>query len=59
VNITSTTWKQFKDYVESKGVTDSMEIEYIDISLSYNTENGPSIEVDVQTNINSFKIRDL
>lgn len=25
-------WKEFKDYVECEGVTDSMDIDYIDIT---------------------------
>ena len=29
-----TTWKKFKEVVESRGVTDDMEIDYIDLDSS-------------------------
>jgi len=42
----SITWKEFKDNVEAQGVTDGMEIDYLD----FNSWEGPP-EVDIENNM--------
>lgn len=52
-----TTWGQFKAEVEKQGITDKMEISYIDISYPIMIDDRPDIVVKID-NYSSFAIED-
>jgi len=44
------TWKEFKDQVESQGVTDDMIIQYIDVNCGFDVEYLTEINVIIHKN---------
>jgi hypothetical protein len=49
----SLTWKQFKDAVEKNGVSDDMEISYIDTHAPMHADD---VEVVVDDEVNFFSV---
>jgi hypothetical protein len=43
-------WKEFKDFVESKGVTDDMKVDTIDVTRIDNSNESTRVEVYPEDN---------
>jgi len=49
------TWKEFKTFVENEGVTDDMEIDYMDFN-DFDCDTGIGVYIDIMNHKSTFVV---